>query len=317
MNRTAAVVATSALLLTLTACGSSDATDGGDGDGSVSVVTSFYPLEYAAEQVGGEHVTVSNLTPAGAEPHDLELTPKQVLETTRADHLIYLSGFQPSVDDAATQAEDTAFDVSDAARLDISTDVEEHGDEHKEDEEEAHEGHDHGARDPHFWLDPTRYADVADAIAERLAQDDPEHAEDYRANARAFTGRLTDLDEELERDLSSCTQTDLVTGHAAFAYFANRYGFHQVPVSGLTPDAQPSSAQMADLIAHIKDEDIKTVYAEPLVPSDLADTIARDSGADVAVLDPIGGLTEASAGSDYFEIMRSNRDAVREGQGCR
>lgn len=308
MHRTSAVVAASALLLTLAACGSTD-TGGGD-ESTVSVTTSFYPLEYATEQVGGEHVSVSNLTPAGAEPHDLELSPKQVLETGRADHVIYLSGFQPSVDDAVAQAGASAFDVSEAARLDISAD--------------EHEGHDHGegsdgqgAQDPHFWLDPTRYAEVADAIAERLAEADPAHAEDYRANATAFTRELADLDRELQQDLSDCDQRDLVTGHAAFAYFADRYGFHQVPVSGLTPDAQPSSAQLADLIAHIEHEDISTVYTEPLVPRDLADTVARDSGADVAVLDPIGGVTEESPGSDYFEIMRSNRDAVVEGQGCR
>ncbi|WP_277451911.1 metal ABC transporter substrate-binding protein [Janibacter sp. DB-40] len=310
MNRTPAAVAASALLLSVAACGATGTT-GGD-EGTVSVTTSFYPLEYATERVGGEHVSVSNLTPAGAEPHDLELSPKQVLETTRADHLIHLSGFQPSVDDAAAQSEETAFDVSGAARLDIAAD-EHDGHDHGE----GADGGDEGAQDPHFWLDPTRYADVADAIAERLAEDDPEHAEDYRANAEAFTAELGELDRELQQDLSDCDQRDLVTGHAAFAYFADRYGFHQVPVSGLTPDAQPSSAQMAELIAHIKDEDISTVYTEPLVPRDLADTVARDSGADVAVLDPIGGVTEESAGSDYFEIMRSNRDAVVEGQGCR
>ncbi|WEV79365.1 metal ABC transporter substrate-binding protein [Janibacter cremeus] len=310
MYRTPAAVAASALLLTVAACGSTDTT-GGD-EGTVSVTTSFYPLEYATERVGGEHVSVTNLTPAGAEPHDLELSPKQVLEASRADHLVYLEGFQPSVDEAATQAEDTAFDVSTAARLDISTSAD---DEHEDHDAEG--GNGEGGQDPHFWLDPTRYADVADAIAERLAEDDPEHAEDYRANAEAFTAELTELDRELQQDLSDCDQRDLVTGHAAFAYFADRYGFHQVPVSGLTPDAQPSSAAMADLIAHIKDEDISTVYTEPLVPRDLADTVARDSGADVAVLDPIAGVTEESAGSDYFEIMRSNRDAVVEGQGCR
>lgn len=310
MYRTSAVVTTSALLLTLAACGSTDTT--GEDDDTVSVTTSFYPLEYATEQVGGEHVSVSNLTPAGAEPHDLELSPKQVLEAGRADHLIYLSGFQPSVDDAVDQAGESAFDVSEAARLDIAADEHE-GHDHGT----GSEGHDEAAQDPHFWLDPTRYADVADAIAERLAEGDPEHAEDYRANATAFTAELAELDQELRQDLSDCDQRDLVTGHAAFAYFADRYGFHQVPVSGLTPDAQPSSAQMADLIAHITEEDISTVYTEPLVPRDLADTVARDSGADVAVLDPIGGVTEESAGSDYFEIMRSNRDAVVEGQGCR
>lgn len=315
MNRTIAL-ASASVLLALTACGSTDT--GGKDDGTLSVVTSFYPLEYAAEQVGGNHVSVTNLTPAGAEPHDLELSPKQILETSRADELIYLSGFQPSVDDAADHAGDAAFDVADSAHLDLAPAEEEHeGETEEEHAEHADEGHDHGAQDPHFWLDPTRYAGVAEAIAERLASDDPEHAEDYRANAKAFADKLTELDEEISSELSDCAQKDLVTGHAAFAYFTDRYGFTQVPVSGLTPDAQPSASAMVDLIAHIKAEDISTVYAETLVPTDLADTIARDAGAEVAVLDPIEGVTDESQGSDYFEIMRSNAAAVSKGQECR
>jgi zinc transport system substrate-binding protein len=305
------VLALSAAALALTGCGSADddATDG-----RLTIATSFYPLQYATQQVGGDHVDVSILTQPGAEPHDLELTPKQVLQTTKADALIYLSGFQPSVDDAAKEADDTAFDVSPFARLDLepAEDEHDHGDEGGD-----HEGHDHGSVDPHFWLDPTRYADVVDAIADRLATIDPDHAADYRVNATALTTDLGTLDKDLTAGLSDCTSTDLVTGHAAFGYFADRYGFHQESVSGLSPGAEPSPTALADLIAHIKHDKITTVYAETLVPADVAKTLARDSGATVAVLDPIEGLTDASAGSDYLEVMRSNLATVRKGQGCR
>ncbi|MGO4244465.1 metal ABC transporter substrate-binding protein, partial [Janibacter sp. RAF20_2_2] len=221
----------SAAILAVTGCGTGD--DGGSGsDGRLSVATSFYPLQHAAEQVGGEHVEVTNLTKPGAEPHDLELTPKQVLEATKADALVYLADFQPSVDDAAAEAGDSAMDVSPFARLDIESD--EHEEHDHEEGEEGHAGHDHGGTDPHFWLDPTRYADVVDAIGERFAEADPEHAADYRANAEAFSKQLTQLDEDLTEGLQDCTSTDLVTGHSAFAYFADRYGLHQESVSGLT-----------------------------------------------------------------------------------
>lgn len=306
-NRIALTV--SALALALTGCGSAD--DGATA-GKLSVSTSFYPLQHAAEQVGGEHVDVTNLTKPGSEPHDLELTPKQILGATQADALIYLKDFQPSVDDAAKEAGDSAFDVSPAARLDLEPDDHEAGHEG----EGGHEGHDHGSVDPHFWLDPTRYADVVDAIAERFAKADPAHAADYRANAKKFTGQLTTLDKDLTSGLADCTSKDLVTGHSAFAYFADRYGFRQESVSGLTPGSEPSPTALADLITHIKDEKITTVYAETLVPTNVADTIARDSGAKVAVLDPIEGLTDESAGKDYIEIMRSNLATVRQGQGC-
>lgn len=307
MNFRRAALTASALLLALTGCASADDSVA---DGKLSISTSFYPLQHAAEQVGGEHVDVSNLTKPGAEPHDLELTPKQVLDASKADSLIYLKDFQPSVDDAAKEAGDSAFDVSSVARLDLKPDEHDHGD------EGGHEGHDHGSVDPHFWLDPTRYADVVDAIAERLAKADPANAADYRANAQKFTGQLTTLDKDLTAGLSDCTSEDLVTGHSAFAYFADRYGFHQESVSGLTPGAEPSPTALADLITHIKDEKISTVYAETLVPTNVADTIARDSGAKVAVLDPIEGLTDESAGTTYVEVMRSNLATVRKGQGC-
>lgn len=309
------VLSVSALLLALTGCGSGeDATDGA-GDASLSVATSFYPLQEAAEQVGGEHVEVTNLTKPGAEPHDLELTPNQVLDVSRADALVYLKGFQPSVDDAAKEAGDSAFDVSSAARLDLEAPQEEGHEGESAEEHAAHE-EGHGAVDPHFWLDPTRYADVVDAIAERFAEADPAHAADYRTNAQEFTGELTTLDKDLKAGLADCRSQDLVTGHTAFAYFADRYGFHQESVSGLSPDSEPSPSALADLIKHVKQERIDTVYAETLVPADVARTIARDSGAKVAVLDPLEGLTDQSAGSDYLEVMRSNLATVRKGQGC-
>lgn len=306
----------SALVLALTGCGSADGGEGGsaDGDASLTIATSFYPLQHAAEQVGGDHVAVTNLTKPGAEPHDLELTPKQVLEATRVDALVYLKDFQPSVDDAAKEAGDSAMDVSPFARLDIETDEHE-GHDHEEGEE-GQAGHDHGGTDPHFWLDPTRYADVVEALGERFAEADPDHAADYRANAKEFAGELTALDEDLTAGLDDCTSTDLVTGHSAFAYFADRYGFHQESVSGLAPGAEPSPTALADLVEHIEDEKITTVYAETLVPQDTADTIARETGAEVAVLDPIEGLTDASAGDDYVSVMRSNLETVREGQDC-
>ncbi|MFX4288061.1 metal ABC transporter substrate-binding protein [Janibacter sp. G349] len=302
-------LAVAALVLAVTGCGTG--TDGdAQGDASLTVATSFYPLQEAAERVGGDHASVTNLTKPGAEPHDLELTPKQVLEASRADALIYLKDFQPSVDDAAQEAGDSAMDVAPFARIDIEAAHDEH------EGEGGHEGHDHGDTDPHFWLDPTRYADVVEAMGERFAEADPDHAADYRANAQEFAGELKALDKDLKAGLAECTNHDLVTGHSAFAYFADRYGFHQESVSGLTPGAEPSPTALADLIEHIKDEKITTVYAETLVPRDTAETIARDTGAEVAVLDPIEGLTDASDGDDYVSVMRSNLATVEKGQGC-
>lgn len=280
---------------------------GGKGadDGRLEVVAAFYPLQYAVEQVGGPHVAVQGLTKPGAEPHDLELSPRQVAKVARADVVVYEAHFQPAVDAAVDQqAKQTALDVSPAARLDLAA---------------VQEGADHaahGARDPHFWLDPLRYADVADAIAARLAERDPADAAAYRSNAAAFRASMTALDAEFRAGLRSCAVDELVTSHAAFGYLAQTYGFHQEAITGLTPDAEPSPAAMAELTRHIRDTGASTVYAETLVSEDVARTLARETGARLAVLDPIEGITSASRGRDYPSVMRANLQVLRAGQEC-
>ncbi|MCE1178138.1 MAG: metal ABC transporter substrate-binding protein [Micrococcales bacterium] len=309
-----AAVAALAPLLTVAACGGGS--DGGGEEspgGKVPVSAAFYALAYAAEQVGGEHVTVATLTKPGGEPHDLELTPKDVVDLGRAQVVVYQKGFQPAVDDAvASQGGATAFDVAPVAGLDLAAPEEGHEGESADE----HAGHDHGAQDPHFWLDPTKYATVATAVGERLAAADTEHAADYRANAKAFAAKLTALDGEFKAGLADCKSRDLVTGHAAFGYLAHRYDLHQVGIAGISPDAEPDAAQMKDLVAHVKEAKVGTVYAETLVSPALAQTIAKEGGAQVAVLDPVEAVTDKSAGSDYLEIMRSNLATLKKGQEC-
>lgn len=300
-------------LVTVGACGAGEG--GGSATGDVDVVAAFYPLQFAAEQIGGDRVAVTGLTKPGAEPHDLELTPKAVGAIGGADTVVYLRGFQPAVDDAvAGQAKDSAFDVSSAARLDLAAEPDSHeGESAAEHEEHA----DEGATDPHFWLDPERYADVADAIAARLATVDPEHADEFTTRAAEFTARLDALDAEFEAGLKTCDSRELVTSHAAFGYLAQAYDLHQESITGLTPEAEPDPASLARIARFVRDEGVKTVYAETLVSRAVAETLSRETGAKLAVLDPIEGLTDQSAGKDYFEVMRSNLKTLRDGQGCR
>ena len=295
----------------VSACG---ATGGrGADDGRLDVVAAFYPLQYAVQQVGGDHVAVQGLTKPGAEPHDLELSPRQVATIAQADVVVYEARFQPAVDAAVDeQAKKTAFDVSSAARLDLV--AVEDGHDHGGETEEEHA--EHGARDPHFWLDPLRYADVGDAIAARLAERDPADAAAYRANAAAFRASMTTLDGEFRTGLKSCAIDELVTSHAAFGYLSQTYGFHQESITGLTPDAEPSPAALAELTRHIRATGASTVYAETLVSEDVARTLARETGARLAVLDPIEGITSASAGRDYPSVMRANLKVLRAGQEC-
>lgn len=273
----------------LTGCGGNSS--GSGGSGGPEVAASFYPLQWVAERVGGERVDVRNLTPPGAEPHDLELGPREVAAIGEADIVVFLADFQPAVDDAVRQeAGDRALDVTRAARLVGS--------------------------DPHFWLDPTRLADVADAVALRLADVDRSAAQGYARRAAAVRAELEALDAELRAGLAGCAGTDLVTSHTAFGYLAQRYGLEQVGVSGLTPDADPSPADLARVADFVRDNDVRTIYYETLVSPEVADTVSRETGARTAVLDPLEGLTEKSAGADYGAVMRANLATLRAGQPC-
>ena len=296
--KVARTLAATTALLALTACGSDTATGtGADGD-RVEVAAAFYPLQWVSERVGGDHVTVTGLTRPGVEPHDLELTPKVVAELAASDLVVHLAGFQPAVDEAvATQAPDAGFDVSPAAGLTLAA-----GDD--------------GATDPHFWLDPLRLRSVATAVAERLATQDPARAADYRAAAAALAGDLEALDAEFTTGLARCGSDDLVTAHAAFAYLADRYGLNQEGIAGVTPDTEPDAATLRELDAFVEEHDVRTIYTETLVDPAVAQTLARETGEGVAVLDPLEGLSDASAGTDYLEVMRSNLAVLRTGQGC-
>ena len=284
----------------LTACGDSSASTASD---RLRVSAAFYPLAYLAEQVGGDHLDVSLLTKPGTEPHDLELTPKEVASLSDADLVLYESGFQPAVDDAVgSEARDTAFDVAPAAHLDLV--VTEDG------------GGTDGTPDPHFWLDPTRFADVGSAVAAELGRVDPAHAADYTAGAERFARTMSRLDKEYRTGLASCASTDLVTSHEAFGYLAEAYGMTQRGISGLSPDTEPSAAQLATITDFVDERGVRTIYAETLASPKTAETVARETGATVAVLDPIEGITDASKGSDYLQVMRSNLTTLVTGQGC-
>ncbi len=181
-------------------------------------------------------------------------------------------------------------------------------------EEGDNQDHSHLSHDPHIWLDPTKLAAVARAVGEQLAAADPAHAADLRARAAALATRLDGLDADLRAGLRNCRQKAFVTSHAAFGYFAERYGLEQIAIAGLSPEAEPAPAKIQEIEREVKDHGITTIFFETLVSPDLADTIARDTGATTAVLDPIEGIKDPSR-DDYFSVMRANLGALRKALG--
>lgn len=314
--RTAALGA--ATLMTLTACGGQETSANGVSpeDAQLTLVTGVYPLEWLATEVGGDRVSVSQLTDPGAEPHDLELTGRQIGEVSQADIAFYVTGLQPAVDEAVEQeASGNALDMSETVDL---LPIEETQGDHDHDHDHEHEGgeHDHGPHDPHFWLDTERMDEAATALAERMGEADPEGADDYEANAERVSQTLATIDEEYEQSLASCDQRDIVVGHTAFTYLAEAHDLEQVGLSGVDPDTEPSPAQIAEISDIVDERGIDTIFTEPLMPDGTADTISDETGAEVEVLDPLEGVTEDSPGDDYPSIMRGNLDALTGALGC-
>jgi zinc transport system substrate-binding protein len=278
------------------------------GGAPLNVVTSFYPLQYATQRVLGSVGAASSLTKVGAEPHDLELTPKDVAAVSQARLVVYLKGFQPSVDEAvSSQAQGRAFDVSAVADLSLTWTPIEEG---QSNTAEA------GSVDPHFWLDPVRLAAVGEAIAARLAGIDPERASTFTANAAALREDLQTLDADFRAGLKSCANTSLVTSHNAFGYLAQRYGLRQVGITGLIPDQEPHAADLARVTSFVRTGKVRTIYYETLVSPKIAETVAAETGARTEVLDPLEGLSGDSQGKDYLQVMRSNLRNLRAGQPC-
>ena len=277
------------LILALTVPGLAVGCGGSDGHSSTreTVVASFYPLAFAAEQVGGEAVSVENLTPPGAEPHDLEVSPSDVSEIKSADLVLLLGhGFQPQLEDAAGSGPEVVA-LLDTPALDL-----------------------HPDGDPHVWLDPIRYMKIVDRIGVALRRP---------AAVSRLLARLRKLDKDYRRGLADCARRDIVTSHEAFAYLAERYGLNQIAVTGLNPEAEPTPQALQQTVDVVRASDATTVYFERLVSPRLAETVARETGTKTAVLDPIEGLTdtERKQGANYFTLMRANLRALQAGLGCR
>lgn len=272
----------------------------------VQVLASFYPLQYLVQQIGGDLVTVTSLTPPGAEPHDIELSPRQVREVGDADLVVYLSGFQAAVDQAIASRKPTH--LVDAASVPTIA-------EHIASQDAA-ETTDTGiqARDPHFWLDPTLLAALAPEVASALSTADPAHADAYAAGATTLEASLAELDTELSNGLAQCERTSIVTSHAAFGYLAQKYHLTQVSLSGLDPEAEPSPARLREIRGVVQQYGVTTIFTETLVSPKVAETLAADLRIATAVLDPIE--SESSSGTDYRGAMEQNLAALRSALGC-
>ncbi len=255
-----------------------------------SIVAAFFPVAYAAQRVGGKRVDVTNLTPAGAEPHDLELTPAQIDEVLDADLVVDLGqGFQPAVEKAAGQRDGPTLSLLPK-----------------------------GTKDPHIWLDPVRMRSIVRRVQRSLTQVDPKGRAIYARNADAFVAELDALNDRYSQGLATCARKEIVTGHEAFGYLARRYGLRQEGVAGLSPDAEPDAQRLGQLADLVKKQGVTTVFTEALVSPRIADTLAREAGVKTETLNPLEGLTdkELAHGANYVTVMDANLKKLQRALGC-
>lgn len=258
---------------------------GDEADGRTEVVAAAYPLAWLATQVAGTDAEVVDLVDPGVEPHDIELTPRQVADLRAADLVVHLKGFQPAVDDA----------LEDTPALDLAL------------------LQDKGSDDPHIWLDPVRMRAAVIAMTDRLIEVDPDHAEGYRTRGTALAAQLEQLDATFRSSLRGCARKEVVTSHAAFGYLAARYDLVQRGISGLAPDAEPSPADLAQVVRFAREHKVTTIFFETLVDPAVAKTVAEEVGARTAVLDPVESVRD---GDDYLTVMRRNAKALHDALGC-
>ena len=265
-------------------------------NGRLKVTTSFYPLAYLAETIGGAQVTVTNLTPPGAEPHDYEPNTQDIARLTTQDVLIFNGGGLEAYTDKIKANIDPAKTTFLVVGAPFMT----------------------NPKDPHVWLDPVLYQKEARLIADAFIQKDPAHRTLYTERLQALSQQLDNLNAKFIMGLHSCSQKNIITSHQAFGYLAQRYGLTQIALAGLSPDQEPSPQTLADVAAFAKAHAIRYIFFEALVSPQIADTVAQEIGARTLVFNPLEGLTkqEVAAGKTYLTVQEDNLKNLQIALSC-
>lgn len=300
--------------LALSACsgdtGDNSTNGTSDSSGKITVATSFYPVTWLTEQIGGDKVSVTSMTPPNVEPHDFELAPADIATMADADVVVYVRGFQPSMDEAVDSISGpTIIDLSDAVDLQpLGAGA----------EEESDSDHDHSDGienlDPHFWLDPVRMESAAQGVEKALSEADSNDSALFTDNLTKLETELSDLDASYKTGLATCERNTIVTGHAAFGYLANEYGLSQTSISGIDPDREPSPAEISRVKKVIQETGTTTVFTEELVSPKTAEALANEAGAKVEVLATLEGQPEQG---DYLSTMKDNLQTLRTALVCK
>lgn len=289
---------------------------------NITVVTSFYPLTFLSERIIGDTGTIIQLAPTGVDAHDFEPSPRDIGTILESDLFLYQGNqFDTWAQEASKEAQNQGVStIAVSEQLDLLPfEEEEHEQEGEEHEGEEHEDeHNHGNVDPHTWLDPIMAIEMAEIVKNELIAVNPSEKETYEKNTQALIAELTQLDTDFQTALQNCSKDTIVTAHDAFGYIGARYHFEIIPIAGISPEEEPSAKQLTEMTDLVKEKNITTIFTETLVSEKIAQTIAKETGAQIRMLHPLEGLTaeQITQGSTYLTEMRNNAQALRLGLEC-
>lgn len=269
----------------LSGCG---AGNGQQDSGKLQVYTSFYAMYDFARMIGGDMAEIHNICPVGSEPHDFEPTAQDMAGLSKADVFIYNGlGMEHWADSAAeTLGDDTIIVEASSAVPNITENS-----------------------DPHVWLDPENAIAELEAIADSFSRADPDNAQYYMENLGDYRDKAKELDWKFENASENFSSREIITSHDAYSTLCSAYDLVQIPINGVDNEEEPTPARMAEVETHIKENNIKYIFTEPLSTSKIIDTISADTGCGVLTLDPFEGNLD---NKDYFTVMNENLEALKQ-----
>lgn len=309
--------------LLLGACGNTEGDNASEStDQKLTVYASTFALKSMAEEIGGDRVNVEMVIPPGADPHTYEPTSKQMTQIAEADLFLTIGhDLEPYVEsmEKSLEGQNVAFvkTAEDVTLLDASDTVHVHGeDEHSEDEhaneEEAHneDEHDHGQYDPHVWLDPMNAVSMAEAVEAAFSEEAPDYKDEFSERLSAFKNEVNTLDAALKTAVENGSKSELLVTHAAYGYLAERYGFDQLPIAGLTPSEEPSQQALKRIIEEARLHDLNYIAFEDTVTPKVAEVVKQEIGAESVTIYNLESVTKEQMDKSYFDLMRENVKAL-------
>ncbi len=277
------------------------------GNSKFSVVASFYPIAEFSSRIGGNAVTVTNLTPSGSEPHDFDPSPKDLAAVQNSKLFVYNgAGLEIWLSKIGEDVKAHTIEVNASQGIELL----------KGQNEDANSSE--SIEDPHVWMDPVLASQQVENIKKGFVAADPNNAGTYEMNAKAYKQELASLDSEFKNSLAKCERHEIVTSHNAFTYMAKRYGLTVKSISGLSPDEEPSPKKLSEVVQFTRAHGVRYIFFETLVSPKLAETIAKETGAQVIMFNPLEGLSkeEIAQGKNYISVQKENLHALQIALGC-